>query len=306
VSTLVIGSSNTDMIINLARIPVPGETVLGGEFSMAAGGKGANQAVAAARAGGDVKFLCCLGEDTFGEQALNGFRAEGMDVSSVKRVTEVASGVALIFVEQTGENSIAVASGSNDQLMPADIAKNEEFFAQATMVLVQLETPLETVEAILDLAAKNQTPVILNPAPAQKLDDRSLAKVSILTPNETEAEILTGIPVTDEASAKLAAEALRAKSIETVIITMGPAGAFVCSDSIAEIVPSFQVDAADSTAAGDTFNGFLATCLAEGMPLLETVRLANAAAAMSVTIRGAQPSVPKRKMVEQFIQTREE
>ena len=305
-STLVIGSSNTDMIINLARIPVPGETVLGGEFSMAAGGKGANQAVAAARAGGDVKFLCCLGEDTFGEQALNGFRAEGMDVSSVKRVTEVASGVALIFVEQTGENSIAVASGSNDQLMPADIAKNEEFFAQATMVLVQLETPLETVEAILDLAAKNQTPVILNPAPAQKLDDRSLAKVSILTPNETEAEILTGIPVTDEASAKLAAEALRAKSIETVIITMGPAGAFVCSDSIAEIVPSFQVDAADSTAAGDTFNGFLATCLAEGMPLLETVRLANAAAAMSVTIRGAQPSVPKRKMVEQFIQTREE
>jgi ribokinase len=298
---LVIGSSNTDMIIKLDRIPQPGETVLGGEFATAAGGKGANQAVAAARAGGDVTFVARVGRDMFGEKALAGFIQAGIHVQYVTRDPAAPSGVALIFVAKDGENSIAVAGGANGRLSPADVHKAKGAIAGASAVLMQLETPLATVQAAAELAARAEVPVLLNPAPARVLPDALLKLVSILTPNETEAALLTGIPVTDEATAARAAAELRARGVETVILTLGARGAFVATACSAELVPGCRVTAVDSTAAGDVFNGALAVALGEGRPLLEAARFANAAAAISVTRLGAQPSAPERKEIESFL-----
>ncbi len=295
---LVIGSSNTDMIIKLDRIPRPGETILGGEFTTAAGGKGANQAVAAARAGGDVTFVARVGQDMFGEQALAGFVHDGIHVEYVTRDQAAPSGVALIFVAKDGENSIAVAGGANGRLSPADVKKVKGALAGARAVVMQLETPLATVQAAAELAVRAKVPVILNPAPARVLPDKLLKLVSILTPNETEAELLTGIQVTDDATAEKAAEKLRARGVETVILTLGARGAFVATASTRELVPGFPVKAVDSTAAGDVFNGALAVALGEGRALLQAVRFANAAAAISVTRLGAQPSAPRRKEIE--------
>jgi ribokinase len=295
---LVIGSSNTDMIIKLDRIPQPGETILGGEFVTAAGGKGANQAVAAARAGGEVTFVARVGQDMFGEQAVAGFVRDGIHVKYVTRDPAAPSGVALIFVAKDGENSIAVAGGANGRLSPADVKKAKPAIAGARTVVMQLETPLETVWAAAELAARAEVPVILNPAPARVLPDKLLKLVSILTPNETEAELLTGIAVTDEATAAEAADKLRARGVETVILTLGARGAFVANDSTRQLVPGFQVKAVDTTAAGDVFNGALAVALGEGRPLLEAARFANAAAAISVTRLGAQPSAPVREEIE--------
>jgi ribokinase len=298
---LVIGSSNTDMIIKLDRIPQPGETILGGEFATAAGGKGANQAVAAARAGGDVTLVARVGQDMFGEKALAGFIQAGIHVQYVTRDPAAPSGVALIFVAKDGENSIAVAGGANGRLSPAEVNKAKGAIAGASAVLMQLETPVATVQAAAELAARAEVPVILNPAPARVLPDQLLKLVSILTPNETEAALLTGISVTDEATAARAAAELRARGVETVILTLGARGAFVATASTEELVSGFRVKAVDSTAAGDVFNGALAVALGEGRPLLEAVRFANAAAAISVTRLGAQPSAPERKEIESFL-----
>jgi ribokinase len=295
---LVVGSSNTDMIIKLDRIPRPGETILGGEFSTAAGGKGANQAVAAARAGGDVTFVARIGQDVFGEEAVAGFVQDGINVQYVTRDPAAPSGVAFIFVATDGENSIAVASGANGRLSPADVKKAKGAIAAASALLMQLETPLATVLAAAQLAAEAEVPVILNPAPARVLPDKLLKLVSILTPNETEAELLTGIAVRDEATAAQAADKLHAWGVETVILTLGARGAFVSAASSRQLVPGFQVKAVDTTAAGDVFNGALAVSLGEGRPLLEAVRFANAAAAISVTRLGAQPSAPDRPEIE--------
>jgi ribokinase len=297
---LVVGSSNTDMIIKLDRIPRPGETILGGEFTTAAGGKRANQAVGAARAGGDVTFVARVGQDMFGEQAVAGFVAVGIHVEYVTRDKAAPSGVALIFVAKDGENSIAVAGGANSRLSPADIKKVKRALAGVRAVVMQLETPLATVQAAAELAARAKVPIILNPAPARDLPDQLLKLVSILTPNETEAELLTGIKVTDEATAAKAAEKLQARGVETVIITLGARGAFVATASTRELVPGFRVKAVDTTAAGDVFNGALAVALGEGRPLLEAARFANAAAAISVTRLGAQPSAPLRKEIERL------
>jgi len=294
----VIGSSNTDMIIKLERIPRPGETILGGEFVTAAGGKGANQAVAAARAGGDVTFVAHVGQDMFGEQAIAGFVKDGIHVEYVTRDSAAPSGVALIFVAKDGQNSIAVAGGANGRLCPEDVKRAERAIAGAGAVLMQLETPLETVQAAAELAARAEAPVILNPAPARVLPDQLLKLVSILTPNAIEAESLTGIAVTDEASAAQAADKLRARGVETVILTLGARGAFVATASTRQLVPGLPVKAVDTTAAGDVFNGALAVALGEDRPLLEAVRFANAAAAISVTRLGAQPSAPRRKEIE--------
>jgi ribokinase len=250
---------------------------------------------------GRVKFVACVGDDLFGRNAIEGFRADGIDISSIKTDAASPSGVALIFVDDKGENSIAVASGANNSLAPADIGNAASLFEDASIVLIQLETPIETVRAVLDMAEKNNVPVILNPAPAQKLDDELLAKVSIITPNETEAEILTGIKVSDAASAGDAAQALQSKGIKTVIITMGSKGAFVMNHKMSAIVESYKVDAVDTTAAGDTFNGVLAAQLAEKIELPDAVKFANAAAALSVTVSGAQPSVPTREAVVAFM-----
>jgi ribokinase len=300
---VVVGSSNTDMILNVSKIPVPGETVLGGRFSMAAGGKGANQAVAAARAGGQVTFVARVGDDLFGRQAVEGFQADGIDTAFVRKDEAEPSGVALIFVDDAGENSIGVASGANSRLSPDDIEAAAEAFDGAAVVLTQLETPVATVEAVLDRAQKSGARVILDPAPAQPLSDALLSRVSVLTPNETEAEILSGIKVECEATARQAADALAAKGVQTVIITMGSKGAFILDQGVSRMVPAFDVEAVDSTAAGDTFSGVLATCLAAGDSMTEAVRLANAAAAMSVTVHGAQPSAPDREAIVKFMQS---
>lgn len=298
---LVVGSSNTDMIIKVDRIPRPGETLFGGEFVTAAGGKGANQAVAAARAGGEVTFIARVGRDRFGENAMAGFAREGIDVQYVTHDKSAPSGVALIFVSKDGENSIAVAGGANGRLSPVEVNEARGAIARASVVLIQLETPLETVQTAAQLAVEAGVPVILNPAPALSLPAKLLQCVSLLTPNETEAGFLTGIAVTDKASAAQAAERLRAKGVATVIITLGSAGAFVADGSVREIVPGFRVTAVDTTAAGDVFNGALSVALGEGQTLIESVRFANAAAAISVTRLGAQPSVPDRKEIERFL-----
>lgn len=298
---LVVGSSNTDMIARVPRLPRPGETILGGEFITAAGGKGANQAVAAARAGGDVTFIARVGKDMFGERALAGFARDRIKVRFIKRDAHKPSGVALIFVSGSGENSIAVAPGANARLSPADVKRAQTEFKHADVLLTQLETPLPTVIAAVKLAARNRLLTILNPAPAQALPDDLLKHVSILTPNEHEAEWLTGIKVAGETSGIRAAAKLRARGVQTVIITLGARGALVVSGESSYIVPGFKVKPVDTTAAGDVFNGALALALAEGIDLRAAVHFANAAAAISVTRLGAQPSAPRRSEIEKLV-----
>lgn len=298
---VVVGSSNTDMIIKVPHVPVPGETIIGGTFSTAAGGKGANQAVAAARAGGDVTFVARVGQDMFGQQAKDGFVKDNINVDHVLSDKDAPSGVALIFVGEDGENSIAVASGANANLSPSDVESAGDAISSADILIMQLETPLETVQKAATIASEKGVKVILNPAPACELSDDILSRVSILTPNESEAELLTGIKVESEKDAAAAADALMAKGIETVIVTMGAKGAFVVTADSKELVGGFSVKAVDATAAGDVFNGTLAVAMAEGKPLKEAVRFANGAAALSVTKLGAQPSAPTREEIEKFL-----
>jgi ribokinase len=302
-SVLVIGSSNTDLIIKAARIPKPGETILGGEFARAAGGKGANQAVAAARAGGAVTFIARVGRDANGEQAVAGFAADGINVKHVARDPTCSSGVALILVDENGENSIAVASGANDKLSPADVRQAKAAFRRARIALLQLETPLPTVAAAMELAAAHGVRVVLNPAPARALPARLLKRIYLLTPNESEAELLTGVAITNESSAARAADKLLARSVQNVIITMGARGAFVAAKNLRELIPGFKVKAVDATGAGDVFNGALVVALAEGRSLLESARFACAAAAISVTRLGAQPAAPTRQEIETVLAT---
>ncbi len=298
---LVVGSSNTDMIVKAPRLPLPGETILGGEFVTAAGGKGANQAVGAARAGGDVTFVARVGDDAFGEQAVAGFVRDRIRTDFVVRDPRHPSGVALIIVGAAGQNSIAVAPGANTRLSPADVKRAGRAFAAANLLLTQLETPLETVLAATALAAHHGLPVILNPAPARPLPAALLRRVSILTPNETEAELLTGIKVTNDAAALRAADKLRARGVAAVVITLGWRGAFVRDADGGRRVPGFEVKAVDTTAAGDIFNGALAVARAEGRNLDDAVRFANAAAALSVMRLGAQPSAPTRARIRRFL-----
>jgi ribokinase len=294
---LVIGSSNTDLIIRAPRIPRPGETILGGRFTRAAGGKGANQAVAAARAGGAVTLVARVGRDADGDRALAGFTAADIDVRHIVRDPISPSGVAFVFVGDDGENCIAVASGANDRLSPVDVRAATAAFRRAAVVLLQLETPLGTVEAAVALATGAGVRIVLNPAPARPLPARLLRRVYLLTPNVSEAERLTGTAVTTERSAARAADALLACGVRHVAITMGSRGAFVAGPGIRQLVPGFPVRAVDATGAGDVFNGALALALAEGTALLESVRFANAAAACSVTHPGAQPSAPTRRAI---------
>jgi len=300
-SILVVGSSNTDMIIKVQHIPKPGETILGGEFASAAGGKGANQAVGAARAGGAVTFIARVGQDMFGDQAVAGFVADGINVDYVARDRTSPSGVALIFVGANGENSIAVASGANARLTPADLQKAKKAFHESKVVVLQLETPLPTVAAAVALAAAAGARVILNPAPARPLPDKLLARLYLLTPNESEAELLTGVAVNDDAGVARAADALLARGVQNVIITLGARGAFVAGKEARGFIKGYKVKPVDTTGAGDVFNGALAVALAEGKPLLEAVRFGCAAAALSVTRLGAQTSAPVRREIRKLL-----
>jgi ribokinase len=294
---LIAGSSNTDMVIKTHNFPAPGETILGGRFLMNAGGKGANQAVAAARLGGMVTFVGKIGDDIFGKQAVQQLEDEGINVEYVAVDPENPSGVALITVDSKGENSIVVAPGSNGTLSPADFDKAIVELDDSEFVLMQLEIPIPTVEHIARKAAQKLKKVVLNPAPAAKLSDELLKNLYIITPNETEAELLTGIKVTDQHSALKAAMVLNIKGVEIVIITMGSAGAFLLSNGKYEIIGTPKVVAVDTTAAGDTFNGALVVALSEGKNIQDSIAFANQAASISVTRIGAQSSVPFRKEI---------
>jgi ribokinase len=292
---LVAGSSNTDMVINSPHLPAPGETIIGSSFFMNPGGKGANQAVAAVRLGGHVTFICKTGNDIFGKQAAAIFENEGIDISYLIEDADNPSGVALITVDDKGENTIVVASGSNGTLSRADIEHSKNVIENAAIVLMQLEIPVDTVEYIAGIAKSKKVKVILNPAPACALPDALLRNVSIITPNEKEAEMLTGIHVHSIDSAKDAAKALSAKGIDTVIVTLGPKGALIYDGNNFEHVKSIEVKAVDTTAAGDIFNGALAVALNEGKRIVEATTFACKAAAISVTRKGAQSSAPYRK-----------
>jgi len=300
---LVVGSSNTDMVIKTNHLPRPGETVIGGTFFMNPGGKGANQAVAIARLGGSVSFICKTGSDIFGHQSQQLFEEEGIDTSYIFSDDQHPSGVALITVDEKAENCIVVASGANANLLPKDLLLAAEAINQADIILMQLEIPMDTVEYVADIAFKAGKKVILNPAPAQPLSSSLLHNLFIITPNETEAEMISGVKITDDASAAEAAKAIAAMGVQYVVITLGAKGALIYAkengDSI-DLIPSPKVEAVDTTAAGDVFNGGLAIALSEGRSLKDAVCFACKAAAISVTREGAQSSVPYRNEVDVF------
>lgn len=303
---VVFGSSNTDMVVKAPRLPRAGETVIGSSFVMAAGGKGANQAVAAARLGADVTLVARLGADMFGDQALAGYQREGICTDLIVRDAEHHTGVALIVVDDAGENLIAVAPGANQHLAPADVDRATERLRAAAVVMLQLEVPLQTVRRAIELANENAVPVILDPAPApdEPLDAQLLGGVEYLTPNETEAQRLTGIAVGDEASARAAAGRLLEAGTRNVIVTLGAKGALVANRAETFLVPACRVEALDSTAAGDAFNGGLAVAVARGLPLADAVREACLVGALSTTRLGAQPSLPTAEELAAFRATR--
>ena len=310
---LVIGSSNTDMVVRTDRLPAPGETVMGGTFLMNPGGKGANQAVGAARliCGPEpakstsciVTFVAKVGHDLFGQQAIDGFRREGIDVRYVLTDAGQPSGVALINVDARGENCITVAPGANAHLSPADVDAALQAAPPDTLVLLQLEIPLPTVAHAVRQGAKRQLRVILNPAPAQTLPAGLFPDLFLITPNETEAEALTGIRVTDDATAEQAALTLHRMGVANVIITLGAKGAYLHTKTDAVLIPAPPVTPVDTTAAGDCFNGALAVALSDGQSLPDAVAFACRAASVSVTRPGAQASMPTRHDVSTMLAT---
>jgi ribokinase len=298
---VVVGSSNMDMTIMCHELPVPGQTILGHDFTMNAGGKGANQAVAAAKLGAPTQLVARLGHDVFAEASCRSFRQAGLLTDYLVRDETTSSGVALIFVDQNGENQIVVAPGANMSLTPADVEAAQPAIEAAKVMLLQLEIPMATVLRAAELAVESRTRVILNPAPARQLPPALLEKVDILIANETEVMVLTGAYDVDTSTASLACQPLLQAGVESVITTLGRQGAIVTSGVGATKVPGFVVKAVDTTAAGDTFAGGLACALAEEQSLEDAVRFATAAAALSATRVGAQVSMPAREQVDALL-----
>ena len=296
---VVVGSCNTDMVINMERLPLPGETLLGGKFFMNAGGKGANQAVAAARLGGKVDFVAKVGNDPFGIRSIDQYKAEGIGTKHVVVDKEHPSGVALILVDAHGENSIAVASGANAHLLPEDVDRAKGAIEDCDILLMQLETPMETIEHAAQMARRAGCKVILNPAPAHSLPESLLTNLYMLIANETEAEYISGTRITDMDSVARAADIICHRGVENVVITLGSKGAFIKERDTYHQVPALKVKAVDATAAGDTFCGAVCVALAEGRGITEAVTFANRAAAVTVTRMGAQSSLPYRREVEE-------
>jgi ribokinase len=288
------------MVVKTDTFPQPGETVMGGTFFMSAGGKGANQAVAAARLGGKVGFVCKLGKDIFGDAALEGLEKEGIDCRYIVRDPEVRSGVALITVDAAGQNTIVVAPGANDSLNTQDLELADAAFREADMVLLQLEIPTNTVESAINKAYNAGKKIILNPAPAKDLPDHIWSKLYLFTPNETELSKYTGMSVEDDMEARDAALYLLEKGVQQVLVTLGSRGAMLVSDTLEYRIPAYAVEAKDTTAAGDVFNGALCVGLSEGMDFTEAMDFASKAAAISVTRMGAQTSAPTREEISSF------
>lgn len=296
---VVVGSTNTDMVVNIPKLPQQGETVLGGEFRMTPGGKGANQAVAAQRAGGAVTFITAVGDDAFGKESIERFAAEGIDTSYIYTKTGSPSGVALILVDEQGENVIAVAPGANSLLIPEDIEAAAPAFAGAKQVIIQLEIPYEAVLAAARMAKKAGSKVLLNPAPmpATGLPDELLSYVDLLTPNTGELLQLTP----DIAQIDMAANMVLSLGPEAVVVTHGSQGASVFTTAGEHEVPAFCVAAIDTVGAGDCFSASLGVALAEGWPMNHAVRMASAAAALSTTKIGAQTSMPRHRAIEELL-----
>jgi ribokinase len=297
----VVGSFNMDLLARTPRMPVKGETILGGPFYMGPGGKGANQAVAAARLGAEVRMVVKLGKDMFGDQAEANLVKEGVVRDWFLRSEESHTGVALILVDESGENEIVVAAGVNELLRPADVDKARTAITGADMLLVELEVPMETVEHAIQVAHQAGTQVLLNPAPGRPLSKAMLAMVDVLTPNETETQIITGMPVTNLEEAKAAARKLLEQGVEAVVITLGANGALVVTPTLTQHVPGRQVKVVDTTGAGDAFSGALAVALAEGQELVQAVAFSCAAAALQVTRLGTAPAMPQRAEVDAFL-----
>ncbi len=298
---VVVGSSNIDMVIKTERIPAAGETVLGGNFVMVPGGKGANQAVCAAKLGADVKFVARVGNDIFGETSLANFRSVGVDTQFIIKDPDAPSGVALIAVDKNGENAIVVAPGANSRLLPSDVDNARDAIANADVVVLQLEIPSETVEHTIKLSKSLGTAVVLNPAPLKPIAPKVIAGVDVIVPNQHEAAGLLGKQGEGEnISAPDAARELMASGVGAVVITLGSKGAYVLSADAESHIEPYKVNAVDTTAAGDAFTASLACAIGEGANLIEAARFAAKVAAISVTRMGAQPSMPAREEVESY------
>lgn len=299
---VVLGSINADHILNVKQFPQPGETVRGDKYQVAFGGKGANQAVAAGRSGADITFIACVGDDAIGASIKKQLSLDNIKTECIDAIKDETTGVALIYVNEQGENIIGINAGANAQLTQERLTYYQQKIVEADALLMQLESPIETVQMAAEIAKKNNTKVILNPAPAQSLPDSLLSLVDIITPNETEAEHLTGITVNDDNGAQAAAQALHQKGISKVMITLGARGVWYSEKgSQGKIIAGFRVKAVDTIAAGDTFNGAYVTALLEGKSNEDAIVFAHAAAAIAVTRPGAQPSVPWRKEIDQFL-----
>ncbi|WP_100751795.1 ribokinase [Vibrio salilacus] len=298
---VVLGSVNADHVLQVPSFPRPGETLHGRNYQVIPGGKGANQAVAAARLNADTGFIACVGDDAFGINIRENFKMDNINIAGVKMAPNCPTGIAMIQVSDSGENSICISAEANAKLTVETLEPDLESIRQAKYLLMQLETPMCGIEKAAQVAKQARTNVILNPAPAHTLSDALLACVDVITPNETEAEVLTGITVSDNDSAQQAANALHQKGIEIVMITLGAKGVWLSQNGRGQLIEGFKVDVTDTTAAGDTFNGALVTGLLEDLPLESAIKFAHAAAAISVTRFGAQTSIPSRQEVDAFL-----
>lgn len=292
---IVIGSSNVDMVVRTSHLPAPGETILGGEFFMNQGGKGANQAVAIKRLGGNLIFMAKLGNDVLGRQSVGYFKKEGIDTRYIALDEDSASGVALISVDDHAENSIVVASGANMLLNEQDVDKMLEEMCEGDILLMQLEIPLQTVEYAARKAFGKGVKVVLNPAPARSLPKELFRHLYMVTPNRIEAEMLTGIKIANDADVEKVAEEICAMGVKNVIITLGSKGCLIREEGVSYRIDAFKVEPVDTTAAGDTFNGALCVGLSEGMDLKQAAVMASKALSIAVTRMGAQSSIPYRE-----------
>lgn len=298
---LVIGSTNVDFLIKTDKLPALGETVTGGVFMQNFGGKGANQAVGAARAGGDVTFVTCLGKDLYAEELIRSFRNDGIDVQYVFSDHETATGSALIMLDKDGNNYLSVAPGANFRLTPVHIDNALNVLMAAEIIILQMEVPFETTAYVFGLAEKFRKKVLFNLAPARSFDTAVLKHTYSFVVNEIEASMVTGLQVETDAEVTSAANALLSMGPEIVVITLGARGSYIASAGYQQFVPAFKVKAVDTTAAGDVYCGSLAVAMVEGKTPVEAVRFAAAASAISVTRLGAQPSAPTRKEIEAFL-----